>query len=112
MTKNPTTNPIAGEVTIGTSTFQRMPLPSHQCCLPASLQTITDQWPCAAARLPPQSPPTNACVELEGKPTHHVTRFQTIAPSNAQTMISDVTTFESTSPVEIVWATAVPTSAP
>src|SRR5258706_1657 len=112
MRRKPTTNPTTGEVTIGTMTFQRIPLPSHQWFWPGSLQRMTDHLLCAAARHAPQSPPTSACDELDGKPTHHVMRFQTIAPSRAQTMISDVTIVVSTRPEEMVFATAVPTSAP
>src|SRR5581483_1588053 len=73
---------------------------------------ITCQLLPAAARQAPQSPPTSACDELEGNPSHHVTRFQTIAPSRAQMRICDVTIFVSTRPDATVFATAVPQSAP
>src|SRR6266550_3576424 len=75
-------------------------------------QTMTPQLLCAAARHAPHSPPTNACDELDGNPTHHVTRSHTMAPSSAHTRISDVTIFASTSPEAMVFATAVPQSAP
>src|SRR6266566_4278636 len=75
-------------------------------------QTMTPQLLCAAARHAPQSPPTSACDELDGNPTHHVNRSHTMAPSSAQTRISDVTIFGSTNPEAMVLATAVPHSAP
>ena len=75
---------------------------------------ITCQLLFDAASAEPQRPPINAWLELEGSPSHHVSRFQMIAPSNAQMMIPDVieTIFEFTSPEEIVFATAVPHIAP
>src|SRR4030095_12947335 len=67
-----------------------------------------------AASAAPQSPPTRACEELEGRPHHHVIRSQIVAPSSAQISTCGVTatTPESISPEEIVFATAVPHSAP
>src|SRR5262245_31583733 len=112
MTRKPTVNPNTGEVTMGTTTFHSSPLPSHQCSLPGMDQMMTLHLLCAAARHAPQSPPTSACDELDGNPNHHVMRFHTIPPSNAQTMISEVTILVSTRPDAIVLATAVPQSAP
>src|SRR5215831_3444803 len=114
MTVNPSSSPAMGDVTIGTITFQRRPLPSQKCCLLGSDQMITCQLLFDAASAEPQRPPISAWLELDGNPNHHVTRFQTIAPSSAQMMIPDViaTILESTSPDEIVFATAVPHIAP
>ena len=60
----------------------------------------------------PQSPPIKAWLELEGSPSHHVKRFQMIAPVKAEKTVSIVTALASTSPPLIVFATAVPASAP
>ncbi len=60
----------------------------------------------------PTSPPTSAWDELEGRPNHHVTRFQITPPRRAAMMVSVVTNFASTSPEVMVFATAVPTMAP
>src|ERR1051326_2975354 len=73
---------------------------------------MTDHLLPAAAKAAPHSPPTSACDELDGRPTPQVARFHTIAPSNAQMRISDVTIFASTSPPATVFATAVPHIAP
>jgi len=56
MSRNPPIKPTSGDVTIGSSTFQRMPLPSHQWFWPGSLQMMTDHLLCAAAKHAPQSP--------------------------------------------------------
>src|SRR5688572_7280902 len=106
MTKKPRRNPHAGEVTIGTTTFQSKPLPSHQWSGDGMDQIITDQSHRAAASAPPQRPPIRAWLELEGIPNHHVIRFQIIPPSSAHTRTSEVTIFVSTSPEAIVLATA------
>src|SRR6187455_3544607 len=105
ITIKPRHKPSMGEVTIGTTTFQRIPLPSHQCSLPGMDQMITLQLLWAAARQAPQSPPTRAWEELDGSPNHHVSRFHTMPPSRAQTMISEVTILVSTSPEAMVFAT-------
>src|SRR5882757_4931114 len=114
MTMNPRTSPANGEVTIGTMTFQSTPLPNHQWVLSGCDQMMTCQLLPEAARAEPHKPPIRAWLELEGKPNHHVTRFQIMAPSKAQIMMSEViaTTFASTRPDEIVFATAVPHIAP
>src|SRR5450756_2975467 len=78
MTRKPPTNPTNGDVIIGTTTFQRMPLPCHQCSLPGTDQIMTDQLLPAAARHAPHNPPTSACDELEGRPNHQVRRLHTI----------------------------------
>ena len=75
-------------------------------------QTSTFQWLCAAARHAPHKPPTSACDELDGRPNHHVRRFQAMAASNAQMSTCDVATLGSTRPEAMVLATAVPMNAP
>src|SRR6478609_8974317 len=108
MSRKPTVRPMIGEVAMGRLTFHKIPLPSHQCSLPGTFQMMTFQLLCVAARQAPHSPPTSACEELEGSPKYQVSRFHTMPPSSAQTMISDVTTLVSTRPEAMVLATAVP----
>lgn len=61
----------------------------------------------------PISPPTSACDELEGIPSHHVSKFQIIAPISADMMIFSSTTLaELTISPPIVFATPVDTIAP
>src|SRR5579859_2896445 len=114
MNKKPRINPATGEVTMGTITFQSKPLPSHQCFELGSAQIIARQLLPEAATAAPHSPPINAWLELEGRPSHQVSKFQMIAANRAQIMIPDVRTNRcvSTRPEEIVLATAVPQSAP
>src|SRR5512143_3687326 len=112
MRMNPMTRPQAGDVTMGTTTFHSTPLPSHQCLAEGWDQIITCQLLCAAANVRPHRPPTTAWLELEGMPNHPVIKFQTLAPNKAQIRISEVTTFTSTKPDAIVFATAVPHRAP
>src|SRR5713226_7361225 len=100
-----------GELIIGTTIFQRTPLPSHQCSLPGTDQMMDDQWPDAASTAP-QSPPTSACDELEGRPNHHVSKLQMMAAVRAQHSTGMVATWASTRPEAIVAATAVPKNAP
>ena len=47
-----------------------------------------------------------------GRPSHHVSRFQTIAPMSAAATIACVVLASLTSPAPIVLATAVPAKAP
>jgi hypothetical protein len=96
------TKPTIGEVSIGTITLGKRPVSHFK----------TDQSPPAVARAAPQSPPMSAWLELEGSPSHHVIKFQTMAPSNAQRIVGMVITFGSTIPLPMVEATAVPMSAP
>jgi hypothetical protein len=42
--------------------------------------TAPNPYPATAA---PTNPPTRVCDELDGKPIHHVTRFQIIAANTA-----------------------------
>src|SRR5262245_49322883 len=73
---------------------------------------MTSQSPPEAERAAPQRPPINAWLELEGRPNHHVIRFQMMAPRRAEIRTWDVTIVVSTRPDAIVFATAVPTRAP
>ncbi len=72
----------------------------------------TDQSPRAEATAAPHRPPISAWLELDGRPIHHVTRFQMMAPSSAQSAVVMLMTFVSTIPFPIVEATAVPIRAP
>src|SRR5436190_6435531 len=114
MRMKPRKNPAMGDVNIGTITFQRRPLPSHQCSLLGTDQMSDSQLLPEAASAEPHRPPIRAWLELEGSPNHQVMRFHTIAPMSAQMMTSDViaTILVSTRPDEIVLATAVPHMAP
>lgn len=60
---------------------------------------------------PPTSPPIKACDELEGMPRYQVIKFQMMAPISAA-MTTSWETEEPTIPDPIVFATAVPDSAP
>src|SRR4051812_31715959 len=73
---------------------------------------MTFQLLSAAASDAPQRPPIKAWLELDGSPNHQVTRFQMMAPNNAQIKTCDVTTLVSTNPAATVFATAVPVRAP
>src|SRR5688572_19703368 len=112
MTRKPMINPNIGEATIGRTTFQSSPFPSQKWTLEGWDQMMTFQFPREAARAAPQRPPISAWLELEGKPSHHVTKFQTMPPKSAQTRTSEVTMLVSTRPDAMVLATAVPTIAP
>src|SRR5436190_23185539 len=91
-----------------------MPLPNHQCSLLGCAQIIACQLLPEAARAEPHRPPISAWLELEGNPNHQVNKFQMMAPSKAQMIMSEViaTSLESTRPEEIDFATAVPHMAP
>src|SRR5512139_2788389 len=78
----PSTKPISGDTTIGTITLGITPLPDHQ--LPAAQITAPKLLP-APATAAPTRPPTSAWLELDGRPSHQVSRFQAIAESSAQT---------------------------
>src|SRR5688572_18131775 len=110
----PSRKPKNGEVTIGRKTFHSRPLFEAQPSPPSFDQISAPQLLCAAERAAPHRPPINACDDEDGRPRHHVIRFQTIAPSSAQIRTCDViaTTSVSTRPDEIVFATAVPAKAP
>src|SRR5207248_298688 len=65
---------------------------------------------CAVAA--PTSPPISACDELDGSPSHQVSRFQTIAPINAASTVRVSVSPTLTIPCPTVLATAVVTNAP
>src|SRR5690606_10815753 len=100
---------MSGEASIGRTIFGQRPagLPSI-----VSTQCITLQRPLAVASAAPQRPPTSAWLDDEGNPSHHVNRFQTIAPINAASTVAMVIASASTRPLPIVLATAVPHNAP
>ena len=113
MIRKPITKPRKGETIIGTITLGSTPLPSHQCAPPCH-QMIEWTLPSDAASAAPQRPPTRAWLELDGRPSHQVMRFQMVAPSSALISRCEPT---STTPVSIrpeamVAATAVPQRAP
>ena len=84
-------------------------------CAPAALvmdQCSTFQLPSAVPRAAPHRPPTSAWLELDGRPSHQVTRPQMIALINAPSTVAMVTYWVSTRPLPIVVATAVPVRAP
>src|ERR1017187_4021930 len=111
MNAKPTTMPQAGDKNIGPTTLGQSP--SVLCV--AGLKTdhlITDQSLAAEAKVAPQSPPISAWLELDGRHSHHVNRFQAIAASNAASSVVPETKWVSTRPWPMVAATAVPLSAP
>src|SRR5581483_5856677 len=114
MMMKPRTKPRSGERSIGTMTFHSRPAPLYQCSWLGCDQMMTCQLLWEAARAAPQSAPISAWLELDGRPNHQVSRFQAIAPSNVQMMMSDVmaTILASTRPLVMVLATAVPHMAP
>ena len=79
------------------------------------------QWPTSRPRLPrparlsrrrlPPRPPTSAWLLLDGRPSHHVSTFQVMAPARAPKMTSGSTTLVSTTPLPIVAATWSPKTA-
>src|SRR4051812_11122631 len=91
--------PTPGETSAGRSTLCTRPC--H--CTPAEPD-------CTSAA--PTSPPISACDELEGKPSHHVKRFQTIAPISAASTVFSFARLVSMIPLPTVVATAVVTNAP
>src|SRR5579872_4330610 len=90
MMMNPSTKPRSGERNIGAITFHNRPAPLYQCSLLGCDQMMTLQLLCEAASAAPQSAPISAWLELDGNPNHQVSRFQAIAPSSVQMMMSDV----------------------
>src|SRR5215217_1641546 len=65
---------------------------------------------CAIAA--PTRPPISACDELDGRPSHHVIRFQAIAPISAASTVFSLARPVSMIPLPTVFATAVVTKAP
>lgn len=72
---------------------------------PARITTWIQPFASAAQRYPPIS----AWEELVGSQSHHVMRFQAIAPPSQQNMTRGVTKAISIIQLPIVFATAVPT---
>ena len=66
----------------------------------------------AFASAAPIRPPISACDELDGIPSHHVRRFQAIAPISAASTSCSVARLVSMIPWPTVFATAVVTNAP
>src|ERR1035441_8697133 len=90
MRPKPTTIPQAGERNIGPTTLGHSP----SVLWVAGFKTdhlITDHSLPAVANVAPQRPPISAWLELEGRPSHHVNRFQAIAASSAASSVVAVT---------------------
>src|SRR6185437_11205714 len=104
-------NPASGDSTIGMITLGITPWPLSQ--LPCSLITEPKSLP-EAAIAAPTSEPTRAWLELDGRPSHQVIRFHTIAASRTQISSWELisTTPALISPEAMVAATAVPRKAP
>src|SRR6476469_7496726 len=92
-------SPTNGDRIIGMTTFSHTP--DHS--------TVAD--PASAA---PTSPPMRACEDDEGRPFHHVIRFQQIAPIRAAAQMASPVAPEGASmmPLPTVLATLVPRKAP
>src|SRR5919199_1852990 len=91
--------PSAGDASAGNTTL----------CVMSCHSTPRDpDWTSAA----PISPPISACDELEGRPNHHVSRFQAMAPITAASTVCSVASPVSMIPFPPVFAPAVVTKAP
>src|SRR3982751_6852390 len=99
MISRPSRKPATGELTIGTSTFQKMPEFLARLA-PGFDQTSACQLKSEAASAAPHRPPISAWLEDEGMPRHQVIRFQKMPPSSAQMVTCEVivTTSELTMP--------------
>src|SRR4051794_36500297 len=64
--------------------------------------------PCSpdCARAAPMRPPIKACDDDDGRPSHHVSRFQTIAPKSAAITVFGLARFVSMIPLPTVFGTA------
>src|SRR5687768_6645027 len=113
ITTKPAAKPSSGEENIGTTTFHSTPALLYQGS-PGCDQITEWKLLFAAATAAPQRPPISACEDEDGRPFHHVIRFDTIAPSSAHRISCEVTstTPVSSRPEAIVLATAVPHNAP
>ncbi len=98
----PITKPTTGEISIGLTSFGQSPVLHLSASHPAE----------EVATAAPQSPPTSAWLELDGRPNHQVNRFQMMAPSSAASTVPVVTTLGSTKSLLMDLATATPVSAP
>ena len=99
ITRKAPAKPIAGATAPGTTTLSHEAVPLH---------ALRPDWTSAA----PTRPPISACVELDGRPSHHVSRFQAIAPKSAASTVCSVARPVSMIPLPTVFATAVVTNAP
>src|SRR5215204_3553039 len=72
--------------------------------------TSTDCGP-APTTAAPTKPPIKAWEDDVGRPSHQVIRFHTIAPATPASRMCGVTAFESITPLPIVFATCVPSTA-
>src|SRR6478735_3893610 len=106
----PPKKPTTGELNIGSTTLGQRPMAWPLASVVA--QTSTAQLPLAVASAAPHKPPIRAWLELDGRPSHQVIRFQMIAPIRALKIVTMLTTPASTMPPLMVFATAVPASAP
>src|ERR671934_610635 len=97
--KNAAPKAIAGAARAGITTL---------CAIPC--QSTPFDPDCTSAA--PTRPPISACEELDGRPNHHVSRFQAIAPSSAARSVCCVARFPSMIPLATLFATAVVTKAP
>src|SRR6187551_2478713 len=70
----PPKKPTTGEVNIGSTTLGHRPVAAPLASV--ADQTSTDQLPFAVASAAPHKPPISAWLELEGRPSHQVIRFQ------------------------------------
>jgi hypothetical protein len=80
-------------------TFERIPSPS------------TAELP-SATNVAPITPPMSACEDDDGRPNHHVPRFQQIAPTRPPKTTVGVMTSASTMPPATVAATSSEMNAP
>src|SRR5664279_87017 len=90
-------NPTSGDSTMASKVFDR------------PLQTAAESP--ALAIPPPTNPPIKACELLDGIPSPHVIRFQTMAPINAAKITCASMTLGSMIPVPMVCATLSPNTA-
>src|SRR5437899_7272516 len=97
--RNAAAKPIGGDASAGRTTL---------CASPFHWTPFEPDWTSAA----PTSPPISACEELDGRPRHHVIRFQAIAPSSAASTVVVVARPGSMIPLATFFATAVVTKAP
>src|ERR687886_659647 len=97
--RNAPANPSAGEAIAGIATLCAM-----------SCHSTPSEPDCTSAA--PINPPISACDELDGSPSHHVSRFHAIAPSSAASTVFSVASPVSMIPFPTVFATAVVTNAP
>ena len=82
----PPKKPSSGEVIIGSTTLGHRPAAAPLASVVAQISTC--QLSLAEASAAPHRPPMSAWLELEGRPIHQVTRFQTMAPNRpAKTVI-------------------------